>query len=232
MPSPYISIIIPIYGSTEFLDECVTSVINQTYSDWEAVIAIYGHGEDGGNIKVQADEIAIKDSRFRVVIQSPILITKVQLYNDLMNEINGEWVAILDKNDTWCPEKLAKQIEAKQTVAKNAAVIGTFTQNFGEKDNIPQIKAEWVTHSEMSIANNIISNSAIFHRSYSYWRFVEGSCGIEEYELWIRILLSGGKLYNVPEVLTNTRINLKTISRTAQTPFVLHIHYKNAMKSK
>jgi glycosyltransferase involved in cell wall biosynthesis len=66
---PYISILIPLYNGIEFLKECIDSVIAQTYGDWEAIIVINGHGDDGGDVAVSAKLIAQVDTRIRIIVQ-------------------------------------------------------------------------------------------------------------------------------------------------------------------
>jgi GT2 family glycosyltransferase len=68
-----ISVIIPVYNGIEFLEECVNSVIAQTFTDWEIVIGVNGHGQDGGEVGRIAQNIATLDSRITVYIQPPPL---------------------------------------------------------------------------------------------------------------------------------------------------------------
>jgi glycosyltransferase involved in cell wall biosynthesis len=69
----FISILTPLYNGVEFLEECVDSVLAQTHTEWEMIIAVNGHGEDGGAVAVRAREVAAKDGadRVRVVVQQP-----------------------------------------------------------------------------------------------------------------------------------------------------------------
>ena len=62
-----ISIIIPIYNVEKYLRKCLDSVINQTYSDWEAILVDDGSSDGSPAI---CDEYAQKDSRFKVVHQA------------------------------------------------------------------------------------------------------------------------------------------------------------------
>ena len=54
-----VSVIIPLYNGVEYLEECVRSVIAQTFTDWEILIGINGHGYDGGEVATIAREIAV-----------------------------------------------------------------------------------------------------------------------------------------------------------------------------
>lgn len=231
MTTPHFSILIPFYKSTEFLEECLESIINQTYQNWEVIIGIHGCGEEGGEECMKIQELSHKDARIRTVIVSKALATKINVLNALLNESNGEWISIMDKNDKWHPEKLAKQLDVKSTVAKNAAVIGTAVDTFGDVPYTVQQKSEWITPVDLSEFNPVSLSSAILHRSYLHMRLMDGNCGIEDYELWMRILLSGSKIYNIPEVLTHMRVTESIIRAKTQNPMILHVHYKKALTS-
>jgi len=92
-----ISIIIPVYNGIEFLEECVRSVISQTFEDWEIIIGINGHGHDGGEAGKLANNIATLDKRIAVHIQQPPLKGKVESSNDLVEKSKGDWICMLIK---------------------------------------------------------------------------------------------------------------------------------------
>ena len=60
-----ISILIPIYNGIEFINESVNSVIEQTYEDWELIIAVNGHPENSEVFQI-ANKFANKDPRIHV----------------------------------------------------------------------------------------------------------------------------------------------------------------------
>lgn len=228
---PYITVLTPIYNGVEFLQECVNSVIQQTYIDWEMIIAVNGHGISGGDVAIIAQEIASHDSRIRVIIQPPPIDDKVKSLNDAMLYVKGEWVAILDCDDIWHPEKLKKQIDVKETVAKNVAVIGTFCQYFGERTGSPSIASGLIDGRLFEKCNQIINSSALIHRSYCNWRYIPGGEGMEDYELWMRIALGGFKLYNIPEVLVYHRIHrTSAFNSKSQTPGILQKYFTLSLK--
>jgi glycosyltransferase involved in cell wall biosynthesis len=227
---PYITVLIPLFNGVDFLNECITSVIQQTYQKWEVVIGINGHGNDGGLVATKTYEIAKRDTRIRVIVQPPPLSGKVESLNDLMNYVEGEWVCLLDCDDLWHPTKLEEQVNAKDTVARNAAVIGTFCHYFGELDGIPSLPPGWIPTVAFSEFNPIINSSAMIHRSYCYWRYTDVCKGVmEDYDLWMRISLMGGKLYNVPKVLCSHRIHKASAFNTKeQNPKPLQDEYRLA----
>lgn len=202
-----ISVIIPLYNGVEFLEECVNSVIGQTFTDWEIVIGVNGHGEDGGEVGRFAQNIATRDSRIIVHIQPPPLKGKVESSNDLVTKSKGEWICMLDCDDKWEPTKLERQYYASTTIAKNAAVIGTFCYYFGEKDGIVPVPAGMIGSTYLEKSNPIVNSSAMIKKEYCYWKYDDVSYTMEDYSLWMNISLQGKLLFNIPEYLTWHRIH-------------------------
>lgn len=199
----HITILIPVYNGIEFLEECIDSVKVQTHSDWDILIGVNGHGPEGGHVAKQARQIASSDSRIRVIVQPPPLEGKSASLNDLLNYVRGEWVCLLDCDDTWMPTKLTEQIQAFEGKAKGALVIGTFCEYFGTMQGSPAIPGEWIHPAVLQTVNPIINSSSLIHRSLCYW---EGKY-TEDYHLWMRLALLGIRLYNVPRILVRHRIH-------------------------
>ena len=192
-----------------FLEGCLQSVVQQTYQDWEVRIGVNGWGSDGGDVGKRVYELSKIDPRIHVCIQGTGVKGKVDSLHDLMNYAEGEWISLLDVDDLWLPTKLAEQIAAKRGEAKHAAVIGTFCEYFGDMFGPPSIglPSGYISPECLKTMNPIINSSALLHRSYCRWRYTDLCYGMEDYDLWMRIAMSGGKLYNVPQVLCYHRIH-------------------------
>ena len=89
-----ISIIIPIYNVEKYLRQCLDSVANQTYPDWEAILVDDGSSDGSPAI---CDEYAKKDSRFKVVHQANGGVSSAR--NIGLNKTHGEWLIFLDADD-------------------------------------------------------------------------------------------------------------------------------------
>ena len=66
MTEPLVSVIVPVYKVEKYLSNCIESVINQTYSNWELILVDDGSPDRSGEI---ADMYAERDSRIKVVHQ-------------------------------------------------------------------------------------------------------------------------------------------------------------------
>src|SRR5271157_2647307 len=102
-----ISILMPIYNGKKFLQESASSVINQTYKEWELLIGINGLSlEDNNDIKN-----TIKDlNDDRIIIHSFDFRGKVKTLNELVKNCKYDKICLLDVDDYWLPEKLEKQL--------------------------------------------------------------------------------------------------------------------------
>jgi teichuronic acid biosynthesis glycosyltransferase TuaG len=222
-----VSVLTPLYNGVEFLEECVDSVIAQTHTDWEMIIAVNGHGEDGGAVSAKAREIAAKDTEGRIhVVVQPKVSGKVASLNAIMNEARGEWICLLDVDDLWFPTKLEAQIAALRGPAKNCAVIGTTCQYFGTMGGKPSIRAGMLQFRDILQSNQVINSSAMIHRSYCRWR--DGH-GMEDYDMWLRITAAGGFIYNLWDVLVKHRIHSGSAFNSAgHQPELLRADFETA----
>jgi glycosyltransferase involved in cell wall biosynthesis len=224
-----ISVIIPLYNGVEYLEECVRSVITQTFTSWEILIGINGHGYDGGEVAPIARKIAELDSRIKVFIQPPPLSGKIESSHDLVSKSTTDWICMLDCDDKWEPTKLEKQVEASKTVAKNAAVIGSFCHYFGELSGNVPLPAGLIHPSQLEMGNPIVNSSAMIQRKYCMWKNEE----LEDYSLWMNISLEGKDLYNVPEYLTWHRIHKTSAFNSKHISDVpLRIRFSQLYKQK
>lgn len=99
-----VSIIMPSWNTGKFITETIQSVINQTYTDWELLIV-----DDCSTDNTEEIVVSFKDDRikyFHNKKNSGAALTR----NRAMRKARGEWIAFLDSDDLWMPEKLEKQI--------------------------------------------------------------------------------------------------------------------------
>ncbi len=91
---PLVSVIIPVYNVEKYLNECVESVINQTYKNLEILLIDDGSTDNSGEI---CDEYKEKDSRINVIHKKNDGLSNAR--NDGINNSNGEYLYFLDSDD-------------------------------------------------------------------------------------------------------------------------------------
>lgn len=107
MHNSLISVIIPIYNTEDYLPRCLDSIINQTYTYWEAILVNDGSPDNCGKI---CDEYAAKDKRFKVIHQENKGVVNAR--NNAISNADGEYLAFVDSDDYIDKNMLNYMIEA------------------------------------------------------------------------------------------------------------------------
>lgn len=102
-----VSIITPIFNSERFIAETIVSVQAQTYQDWEMIIVDDCSTDKTAEIVASFQE---KDSRIKYFYNSTNKGSALSR-NLALQKAKGKWIAFLDSDDIWLPDKLEKQIE-------------------------------------------------------------------------------------------------------------------------
>jgi len=196
-----ISILIPIYNGIEFIEESVTSVINQTISNWELIIGINGHSENSDTYK-KAKEYEKKSDKIRVFDFFNIK-GKSNTLNEMINLCSYNYIALLDVDDIWHPKKL--EIQYKYLLDYD--IIGTKCIYFGDRLNgiVPDIPIKDLSNFDFTKTNPIINSSSIIRKELCYWN--KNYDGVEDYDLWLRLKQQNKKFYNCEEILIKHRIH-------------------------
>jgi len=105
---PRVSVVMPFLNVRPYLQEAVQSVINQTYGRWELLLVDDG-STDGS--EVIAEEMARSDPRIRIFAHSGRMTRGASAARNLgLRNAQGEYVALLDGDDVWLPDKLAEHV--------------------------------------------------------------------------------------------------------------------------
>lgn len=104
---PLFSIIIPIYNSQDYLQQCLDSVLNQNLNKWECILIDDGSTDNSGKI---CDEYVNKDSRFKVVHTENRGVSAAR--NTGIKLSQGEWICFVDSDDMIHPNKLGLSYRA------------------------------------------------------------------------------------------------------------------------
>lgn len=105
-----VSIIIPVYNASRFLEETINSIQEQTYSNWEAIFIDDCSSDNSYDIIKQYQK---NDKRIKVIknkINNGVAVSR----NNGIDYAKGEYLCFLDADDKWHPKKLEKQINFMQ----------------------------------------------------------------------------------------------------------------------
>lgn len=99
-----VSIIMPSYNTAKYIEESIQSVLAQTYSNWELIIVDDCSTDETDSVV----KPYLADNRIRYLknkVNSGAAVSR----NYALREAKGKWIAFLDSDDLWSPEKLEKQ---------------------------------------------------------------------------------------------------------------------------
>lgn len=114
--NPLVSVIVPVYKVERYLQNCVLSVMNQTYSNWELILIDDGSPDNCGQM---CDDFATKDNRIRVVHKSNGGLSDAR--NAGLNIMRGEYISFLDSDDFWHADYL--RLMMKFAVENEAEIV-------------------------------------------------------------------------------------------------------------
>ena len=183
---PKISVVIPIYNGEKTIQETLESLFQQTFQDFEA-IAI----DDGSQDRTLEILQSISDSR--LTIYSYANSGPSASRNRGIFHATGEYIAFLDADDLWTPDKLEAQLKALQNHPK-AALAYSWTDYIDEAGNFVK-NGKHITVSgnvyECILVNNFIengSNPLVYRHVFSEMgKFDEQFFGVEDWDMWNRI---------------------------------------------
>ncbi|MGX7348645.1 glycosyltransferase family 2 protein [Dolosicoccus paucivorans] len=107
---PLISVITPVYNAQEFIQETIESVQNQTFQQWEMILV---NDQTPDNSVALIEELMQNDPRLKL-IHLPENGGAAVARNAGLDEARGRYVAFIDSDDVWHPQKLEKQLEFMQ----------------------------------------------------------------------------------------------------------------------
>ena len=213
-----VSIIMPSYNTANYISESINSVINQTYKNWELIIV-----DDCSTDNT--DEIVnkfLKDGRIKYLKNEKNSGAAISR-NKALREAKGRWIAFLDSDDLWVPEKLEKQINFME---KN----GYF---FTYTDYRTNLNGKWLPY--INTGPNTVNKTKIYNYCYfstitvMYDQIKIGLIQIEDlkkhndYAMWLKII-EKANCYRLPECLSYYIKHENSISSGSKLKLIKH-HY-------
>ncbi len=189
----YLSIIIPCYNQGIFLEECLSSIYNQTVSNWECIIIDDGSTDDSKNIALRWIE---KDSRFKYYYKENGGLSSARNFG--IKHAKHPYILPLDADDKIHETLIEEVYRILQN--ENYDLISYDVQLFGTKNKKLQLPK--YSYKTLLLQNCFIACS-IFKKEL--WTEAEGYDenlkSFEDWDFWIRALNHKSKVYHIPKVL-------------------------------
>ncbi len=199
-----ISVILPAYNAESFLSEAIESVISQSLTDWELIIANDGSTDRTLHI---IEAYAALDPRISYFTQhnSGIAVT----LNKLVDRARFDLIARMDSDDVCLADRLKLQLE-EFTRSPDVFAIGTWAEAFGPGGN--RIIAPPESNSDIRdflyFGSPFVHPTVMFRKSMLIemnLRYSEWASPAEDLQLWFEGQLIGLRMRNIPKVLLRYR---------------------------
>ncbi len=195
-----VSIIMPLYNGADFLESTVHSVQAQTVSDWELIIIEDCSTDESRSL---AERLAAEDPRIRLLKNPRNMGTAASRMKGI-RESRGQWLAFLDCDDLWLPDKLEKQLPLLET----ADVVYSSYQMIDENDRTIRVyRTRNTVNFELMLEENYIGCSSVILRRelFDYIGFRKDFYH-EDYVLWLELIQQGAIFCGIDEVLMQYRL--------------------------
>ncbi len=200
---PYVSIVTPCYNAGEYIRETIESVISQTFSDWEMLIVDDCSSDNSVEIIKKMKEC---DERIRLLKTENNTGTPATPRNIGIEHSRGQYVALLDADDIWYPNKLEEQLNViRERDCKIVYSNGDMINEDGKYVRTMK-KQEWVDYRRTLKRNELSCSSTLIEKSIiGNLRFK--NIPKEDFVFWLSLLrTTGEKAYNTNTSLYAYRI--------------------------
>ena len=222
---PNVSVVMPVFNSAATLSDAALSVLSQTYKNFELIIV-----DDGSEDSTRHLLRDIADMDGRVRVHRNQTNQGISFSRNLgVNIALGEWVAFIDSDDMWKPDKLEKQL---MFIDEHQAVFSYTASTFMNKNGVSYgyvMPAEFKTNYDLLLKSNLISCSSVIAKREILARHPMPDDRMhEDYAAWLSVLREVGHAYGLDEPLLIYRIASGSKSsgrlRSARMIFNTYIH--------
>lgn len=200
---PTVSVIMPAYNAERFIEEAIRSVMAQTVTDWELLVLDDGSTDSTADIVTQ---LVAEDARIRY-LPNEHNMGVARTRNRGFDLCNGKYVALIDSDDVWLPEKLEKQLALAEDTAADIiycsyGIIDESCEQVCEDFLVPPAVDfdQFLTKSVISCSTALLSRKVV-----DQYRFITEFYH-EDLALWLQLLQDGYQARGVADVLAQYRV--------------------------
>ena len=213
--SPLVTIGMPLYNGARYLRAAISSVLNDSYSNWELVLLDDSSTDD--SIQIASSFL---DPRIRI-LRNEVNQGLVAARNRILDEARGSFIAWLDQDDLNYPNRLGSQIDYLQS-HPHVGICGSWSDLLTHRadgsarklrEKLPVSHAD--IRAQMLFSNSMKCNTVMMRRSSlteNQLRFRPEFGNALDYDLWARASEVAG-IHNLPVVLGGYRIHPSQTSR-------------------
>lgn len=208
---PKISVCVPSYNHGKYIKETIDSILNQSFQDIEVIIS--DDNSDDDSVKVIN---SFNDSRITLIENSENSGPSINM-NLAINKSQSDYIALIASDDIMHQDRLKKSIEFLESNKSHDAVftyVQTINSESVEQDYSCMNVFNKRMDSESDILNyffyegNFLSAPSVLLKKSAFdkFEFNPGLWQLQDFDLWIKMLVNGSKIGVIPEKLTYYRI--------------------------
>jgi teichuronic acid biosynthesis glycosyltransferase TuaG len=205
----FVSVIMPVYNAQDFVADAIKSVQRQTHQDWELLVIDDCSSDE--TIRI-VRSVANADWRIRV-LQQEGNGGAASARNRGLAEVRGAYIAFLDSDDRWAPEKLAKQIG----FMKSNGVSFSFTAMFRDRSAVGRrsyvaAAPQRVSYHDLLKSNSITCSSVILDSRLLGPARMPLIPKNEDFCLWLQLLKKTEYAYGLSETCGVYTVRRQSVS--------------------
>lgn len=207
--SPLVSIIVPTYNVEKYIAQTIECVLSQTFTDWELVIT--DDCSKDSTVKI-IEKYTQEDERIKLHLLSNNS-GAAAARNNSIEKASGRFIAFLDGDDWWYPEKLEKQMRFIQET--HCEFCFTAFEYADMNLNVIGVshKPKKITYRDIKLGCNIGTPGVIYDTLRIGKMYMPDMKVSEDWSLWIRIIEKTRSAYSINEPLWKYRILSNSLSR-------------------
>jgi glycosyltransferase involved in cell wall biosynthesis len=221
--NPLVSVILPVFNGAEFVGCALESVMLQTYRNLEILVVNDGSTDETGAI---VERCAALDSRVRVITQANAGVARAR--NRALAESAGEFIAPIDADDLWSPDKIARQLKCMLGAGEETGLVYSWWVWIDGKGTVLDRSPRWTIQGnalEELIFINFTGNASVplYRRrcledigGYNEALAAEHAGGCEDWEVALRVAAKY-RVAMVPEILLGYRRRPGSMSSACET---------------
>lgn len=199
---PMVSVVMPAYNAERYIEEAIRSVQSQTIQDFELIVI-----NDCSKDSTESIVRRLQKEDFRIhLISNTINLGVAQSRNKGFETSKGKYVALLDSDDLWYPEKLKKQIDILESTNADLVFCSYGIINEDGKKCCNDFIVPKCATLKIMLAKSVIScSTAIMRQEITDKYHFSNEYYHEDYVYWIKLLQDGIVAKGTEEVLAEYR---------------------------
>ena len=210
---PQVTVVIPLVGGIDFLEDAILSVKRQTYPHWTGLLGLVNL-TDSQKLAVETT-VANAGLTNRFTLESLTYDSKniPAVITELATMIaTTPLVAHLDARDIWLPKKLELQVALLEK--EDADIVGSLYREFGESSKAINLPVGILYRGDFEKSNPLMLSAILMKRELAV--FTDEFAAFD-YDCWVRSFLNGAALCNLDAIQVLRRITRSTLFNTVNT---------------